>query len=207
VIIRNIHKFESASSYSLCFSSSSRFLLFCCVLLHLYPRLMLLRAYRILPVVVYQSICAGQKLGIRISQTKQLKSNLMATTLLGSPCRDPIYNAAECTCLYNQRNNPRVQSHHSSLTKPSLRLIQCRFFVFYHKSDIPSIRVVIFSPHNCTKVSLRTTLNTPSTYHCADIVVGLKFAQEKNIRLVIKNTGISTLNSTQSDVLFWSGPD
>ncbi|KAL2000899.1 hypothetical protein VTN02DRAFT_2487 [Thermoascus thermophilus] len=103
-----------------------------------------------------------------------VQGRLIATVPLASACHDPTYNETECAYLKEQWDLPEI--HFESPSSIMLPLFQ-------NTSCIP------FTPE-----SLPCTLGNYAVYSinvssAADIAAGLKFAEENNIRLVIKNTG------------------
>ncbi|OBS22752.1 hypothetical protein FPOA_09081 [Fusarium poae] len=99
---------------------------------------------------------------------------LVATLPLGSPCHDPNYNAEECKSLQNEWHYSSIHSQSSSSMMAP---------IFANQSCDP------FQPRDkpCTLGNyVRYAVNVTSV---EDVAAGLKFAKEKNIRFVIRNTG------------------
>ncbi|RGP62645.1 putative isoamyl alcohol oxidase [Fusarium sporotrichioides] len=99
---------------------------------------------------------------------------LVATVPLGSPCHDPDYNADECKHLQSEWLYSSIHSgSSSSMMAP----------IFANQTCDP------FQPREkpCTLGNyVRYAVNVTSA---EDVTAALKFAQEKNIRFVIRNTG------------------
>ncbi|KAL2813835.1 hypothetical protein BJX63DRAFT_207774 [Aspergillus granulosus] len=99
---------------------------------------------------------------------------LIATVPIGSPCHDPNYDADACAELQANWNYP--QTHYPSSS---------------------SIMQQFFANRSCDPFSDRSTpceLGNYVSYAVAvessdDVVAAIKFAQNNNIRFVIKNTG------------------
>ncbi|KAG8670554.1 hypothetical protein FPOAC2_09917 [Fusarium poae] len=99
---------------------------------------------------------------------------LVATLPLGSPCHDPNYNAEECKNLQNEWHYSSIHSQSSSSMMAP---------IFANQSCDP------FQPRDkpCTLGNyVRYAVNVTSV---EDVAVALRFAREKNIRFVIRNTG------------------
>lgn len=99
---------------------------------------------------------------------------LVATVPLAAPCHDPIYDAAECQRLRDNWVWP--QQHYdssSSIMAPFFANRSCDPFT---AKDVPCMlgNYVQFA------------INVSSA---SDIAAGIRFAKERNIRLVIRNTG------------------
>ncbi|KAH6888514.1 hypothetical protein B0T10DRAFT_441523 [Thelonectria olida] len=99
---------------------------------------------------------------------------LIATVPLGAACHDPVYNAAECAALQDQWQAPTIHMQSSSSVMAPL---------FANQSCDP------FQPRG-TSCALgnyvRYAVNASRT---SDIIAAVKFAEQKNIRFVIRNTG------------------
>ncbi|KAJ0423016.1 hypothetical protein BJY00DRAFT_63218 [Aspergillus carlsbadensis] len=99
---------------------------------------------------------------------------LIATVPIGSPCHDPNYDEAACAALQADWNYP--QTHYPSSS---------------------SIMQQFFANRSCDPFTDRSTpceLGNYVSYAVAvessdDAVAAVKFAQQNNIRFVIKNTG------------------
>ena len=125
---------------------------------------------------------------------KTVGGRLIATTPLGSPCHDPAYNAAQCSSLQEQWEDPRIQSvflTYLLITKQTSAKATLSF------TSSSSIMSPLFLNQSCDPftpeerpclignyVSYSINVTGPS-----DVAAGLSFTQENNIRLVIKNTG------------------
>ncbi|KAF0636494.1 hypothetical protein FPSE5266_02824 [Fusarium pseudograminearum] len=99
---------------------------------------------------------------------------LVATVPLGSPCHDPTYNAEECKNLQSEWHYSSVHTQSSSSMMAPL---------FANQSCDP------FQPRDkpCTLGNyVRYAVNVTSA---EDVAAAVKFAQKKNIRFVIRNTG------------------
>ncbi|KAI6765284.1 hypothetical protein HG531_012383 [Fusarium graminearum] len=99
---------------------------------------------------------------------------LVATVPLGSPCHDPTYNAEECKNLQSEWHYSSVHTQSSSSMMAPL---------FANQSCDP------FQPRDkpCTLGNyVRYAVNVTSA---EDVTTAVKFAQKKNIRFVIRNTG------------------
>ncbi|SPJ76039.1 probable isoamyl alcohol oxidase [Fusarium torulosum] len=99
---------------------------------------------------------------------------LVATVPLGSPCHDPSFNAEECKHLQSEWLYSSIHSKSSSSMMAPL---------FANQSCDP------FQPRDkpCTLGNyVRYTVNATSSEHVA---AAMKFAQEKQVRFVIRNTG------------------
>ncbi|PYI04014.1 FAD-binding domain-containing protein [Aspergillus sclerotiicarbonarius CBS 121057] len=99
---------------------------------------------------------------------------LIATVPLGSPCHDPNYNATECAYLAAQWSYPEIHANSSSsFSNPFFQNRSCDPFT----GESSACRIGNYYDY---------AINVTSA---ADVAAGLAFAQKKNIRLVIKNTG------------------
>ncbi|KAF2462749.1 FAD-binding domain-containing protein [Lindgomyces ingoldianus] len=99
---------------------------------------------------------------------------LIKTVPLGSPCHDPVYNADECALLKEQWLYSGVHMESSSSVMAPL---------FANQSCDP------FQPREkpCTLGNyVAYSVNASNADH---IIATLKFADKKNIRFVIRNTG------------------
>ncbi|KAL4903830.1 hypothetical protein BDW74DRAFT_179422 [Aspergillus multicolor] len=100
--------------------------------------------------------------------------HLIKTIPLGSPCHDPNYHAAECDYLQVRWTNPEL-----------------------HANSPSSFGAPLFQGQACDPFTNRSSPCELGNYYvytinvtsAADVAAGLAFAQDKNIRLVIKNTG------------------
>ncbi|RFU34023.1 hypothetical protein B7463_g2267, partial [Scytalidium lignicola] len=99
---------------------------------------------------------------------------LIQTVPLGSPCHDPFYDEAECDSLRQEWNFPTLASQYpSAIDAPYFQNGTCDPF---HPISKP-----------CTLGGLVSySINASSVEH---VSAGVEFAQKKNIRLVVKNTG------------------
>ncbi|KIK69889.1 hypothetical protein GYMLUDRAFT_53027 [Collybiopsis luxurians FD-317 M1] len=99
---------------------------------------------------------------------------LIATIPLGSPCHEPTFNATECEYLQEHWIDPTLHlPSSSSVMAPFYANRSCDPFT---TTDSPCLlgNYVAYA------------INVSETAH---IVAGLQFAQEHNIRLVVRNTG------------------
>jgi len=115
---------------------------------------------------------------------------LVATVPLGSPCHDPNYNETECAYLQSKWLLPQLQQV----------LSLCRLMHMLNSGSFPSSSSAMapfFANQSCDPwtpesrpcllgnyVDYAVNVSSPS-----DIVAAVKFAEEKNIRFVIRNTG------------------
>ncbi|KAL4808590.1 hypothetical protein BDV18DRAFT_150977 [Aspergillus unguis] len=103
-----------------------------------------------------------------------VNGRLIATVPIGSPCHDPTYDATACEALQNDWNLP--QTHYVSSS---------------------SVMQQFFANRSCdpfTEESSPCELGNYVSYavdvsSSDDVVAAIKFAQDNNIRFVIKNTG------------------
>ncbi|WYZ42556.1 hypothetical protein EsH8_VI_000255 [Colletotrichum jinshuiense] len=99
---------------------------------------------------------------------------LVATVPLGSPCHGEAYNATECA-----------------------RLQDAWLYSEVHMESSSSVMAPLFANASCDPFTAKDTPCTLGNYVSyavnatgpADIVAALKFADEKNVRFVIRNTG------------------
>ncbi|KAI4242030.1 MAG: hypothetical protein L6R40_004257 [Gallowayella cf. fulva] len=99
---------------------------------------------------------------------------LIATVPLAAPCHDPTYNAAECKKIKDLWDFPNM-----------------------HEEDPSSIINPWQQNGSCDPFTPQTTPCTLGNYvdysikvsSWQDVAAGIQFAQKKNIRLVVKNTG------------------
>ncbi|KAF7560209.1 hypothetical protein G7046_g3925 [Stylonectria norvegica] len=114
----------------------------------------------------------SQKDWARLNST--VGGRLIATVPLASPCHDPQYNAAECKTLQDEWLYSTIHSESSS-----------------------SVMAPLFANQSCDPFQPETGSCTLGNYvryavdakFPADIAAALKFADDKNIRFVIRNTG------------------
>ncbi|CAG8957990.1 hypothetical protein HYFRA_00000333 [Hymenoscyphus fraxineus] len=99
---------------------------------------------------------------------------LIAASPIGSPCHDPTYDEAACTALQNSWTNPATHL-------PSSSSVMQAFFA--NQSCDP------FTPReqpcllgNYARYAIEVTT-------VDDIKAGLSFAQENNVRFLVRNTG------------------
>ncbi|ETS81059.1 hypothetical protein PFICI_06061 [Pestalotiopsis fici W106-1] len=103
-----------------------------------------------------------------------VSGRLVATTPLGSPCHDPTYDAETCASLQDQW-----------------------LYSGIHMSSSSSVMAPLFANQSCdpfTAEYVPCTLGNYVRYAVnatgpEDIIAAVEFAKEKNIRLVIRNTG------------------
>lgn len=99
---------------------------------------------------------------------------LIATVPLGAPCHDPTYDATVCGTLQ------------ASWTSPEL-----------HDESSSSVMAPFFANHSCDPFTSTDTPCTLGNYvqyainvsSADDAIAGIRFATDKNVRLVIRNTG------------------
>ncbi|UKZ80169.1 hypothetical protein TrVFT333_007926 [Trichoderma virens FT-333] len=124
-------------------------------------------------------------------QWKQLNSTvhgrLLATVPIGSPCHDPLYDAASCAILRDDWTEPQT-----------------------HLLSSSSVMWPFFANNSCSPFTAKDTSCTLGNYvsyavnvsTTADIVAAVQFAKENNIRLIVRNTGHDLLGrSTGADSL------
>ncbi|KAK7181175.1 hypothetical protein DPSP01_013762 [Paraphaeosphaeria sporulosa] len=105
---------------------------------------------------------------------KTVNGRLIKTVPLGSPCHDPTYDAAKCEDLKKEWKLAPV-----------------------HLDDPSSVQAAIFANASCDVFTPRNTPCRLGTYvryavnvsSPSEIASTLRFAQTRNIRLVIRNTG------------------
>ncbi|KAE9373591.1 FAD-binding domain-containing protein [Stipitochalara longipes BDJ] len=103
-----------------------------------------------------------------------VEGKLMATSLLADVCHDPHYNASACSDL--------KKTWDKEVT---------------HFSTPESFMAPLFQNQTCDPFTAQAKQCTAGNYavysinvsSASDVIAGIKFAREKNIRLVIKNTG------------------
>ncbi|KAF9740452.1 hypothetical protein PMIN06_003019 [Paraphaeosphaeria minitans] len=103
-----------------------------------------------------------------------VNGRLIKTVPLGSPCHDPMYDAAKCEDLTKQWKLAPV-----------------------HLDDPSSVQAAIFANASCDVFTPRSTPCLLGTYvryavnvsSPSEIASTIRFAQTRNIRLVIRNTG------------------
>ncbi|KAF2686056.1 isoamyl alcohol oxidase [Lentithecium fluviatile CBS 122367] len=103
-----------------------------------------------------------------------VSGRLIATVPAGHVCHDPTYDAAACAALQGSWALPQTQFVDSSGFMSSY---------FQNATCDP------YTPRNQSCVRGNYVEYAINVTCVKDVVAGLKFAQEKNIRLVIKNTG------------------
>ncbi|KAH8901468.1 FAD-binding domain-containing protein [Thozetella sp. PMI_491] len=99
---------------------------------------------------------------------------LVATVPLGSPCHNPNYNAAECATLQSEWRQPPVHYNSSSSVMAP---------IFANQSCDP------FQPPNGTCTLGNYVVYAVNASGPADIAAAIRFADAKDVRLVIRNTG------------------
>ncbi|KAF6826782.1 FAD-linked oxidoreductase-like protein 7 [Colletotrichum plurivorum] len=100
--------------------------------------------------------------------------NLIATVPLGSPCHDPTYDAATCASLQKQwQNSDLHMESSSSIMAPFFANQSCDPFQ-------PESRPCLMGNYVVYAVDAKTTEHIQAT---------IAFAQEHNIRFVVRNTG------------------
>lgn len=123
---------------------------------------------------------------------ESMGGKLVATVPLASPCHGLSYNATECGYLQSQWTNPFLQwvalrtVHKISLT-PAISSDES-------SSSIMAPAVLNQSCDPFTPTSMPCTLGNMAIYSInasqpSDFVKTIEFVKEKNIRLVIRNTG------------------
>ncbi|KAI0758134.1 FAD/FMN-containing isoamyl alcohol oxidase MreA [Fomes fomentarius] len=108
----------------------------------------------------------------RLNET--LDGKLVATVPLAAPCHDPIHNTTRCQVLRDSWQWP--QEHYESSSS-----VMAPFFA--NQSCDP------FTPEHSPCLLgnyVRYAINVSSAQ---DVATGIRFAKERNIRLVIRNTG------------------
>ncbi|OQE09919.1 hypothetical protein PENVUL_c005G02576 [Penicillium vulpinum] len=99
---------------------------------------------------------------------------LVSTQPLASPCHDPFYNASECLALRQQWTKPELHDDSSSSIMAA---------------SVANETCDAFGPRSkpCTLGAMvRYAVNASSP---DDFVKTIRFSQERNIRLVVRNTG------------------
>ncbi|RDW65276.1 putative isoamyl alcohol oxidase [Coleophoma crateriformis] len=99
---------------------------------------------------------------------------LIATVPIGSPCHDPNYDAAACAALQSEWTNPET-----------------------HLGSSSSVMQAFFANQSCDPFTSESQACVLGNYvHYAidvstidDIIAGINFAHDNNIRFVIRNTG------------------
>ena len=125
---------------------------------------------------------------------KTVGGRLIATIPLGSPCHDPAYNATQCSSLQEKWEDPRIQSVFLTCLFKTKQTFAKAVLSFTSSSSIMS---PIFLNQSCdpfTPAAQPCSIGNYVSYSInvtgpSDVAAGLSFAQERNIRLVIKNTG------------------
>lgn len=103
-----------------------------------------------------------------------VNGRLVATVPLGSPCHDPNYNETECAYLQSQWLFPQLHF-------PSSSSVMAPFFANQSCDPwTPESRPCLLGNY----VDYAVNVSSPS-----DVIAAVTFAQEKNIRFVIRNTG------------------
>ena len=117
---------------------------------------------------------------------------LVGTVPLGSPCHDPDYNGAECAALRVGWVYPQTQWVLLGVSTERTTYTKSTSF----KSS-SSIVAPYFQNQSCDPFTSESSPCLIGNYvdyainvtSASDVAAGLAFAQENNIRLVIKNTG------------------
>lgn len=108
----------------------------------------------------------------RLNET--LDGKLVATVPLAAPCHDPIHNKTRCQVLRDNWQWPREHyESSSSVMAPFFTNQSCDPFTPEHSP-------CLFGNY------VRYAINVSSAL---DVATGIRFAKERNIRLVIRNTG------------------
>jgi hypothetical protein len=124
------------------------------------------------------------------SLNSTIEGRLIKTVPLGAPCHDPTFNEAVCSRYQASWTFPHVQfvtssnSMYLSDTKSS-------------EDDPTSVMIPLFANGSCDPYTLKSSPCLIGNYpdysikvsSWKDAAAGVKFANKKNIRLVIKNTG------------------
>ena len=121
-----------------------------------------------------------------------VNGRLIAAVPLAQPCHTPNFNAAECAKIQANWTWPQLQ--YVVVHSLGLGFLSDQFD---SSEDPTSIQNPYWLNDSCspyTSESAKCTLGNIVDYtinvsSAADVVAGVKFAQNKNIRLVIKNTG------------------
>ncbi|KAH8596904.1 FAD binding domain protein [Bisporella sp. PMI_857] len=103
-----------------------------------------------------------------------VEGRLIATVPLGSPCHDPSYNAATCASYQSQWQDVPI-----------------------HLSSSSSVMAPFFANQSCDPFTPRSkpcTLGNYVSYSInatcpGDVIAAVNFAQARNIRFVVRNTG------------------
>ncbi|EMD60327.1 hypothetical protein GGP41_008299 [Bipolaris sorokiniana] len=103
-----------------------------------------------------------------------VNGKLVATVPIGSPCHDPTYDADACSALKSQWLNPLTHT-------PSSHSVMQSYFA-NQSCDPFSDRSIPCTLGNYVSYSVKAT-------EAKDVVSALKFAKDKKIRLVVRNTG------------------
>ncbi|RDW74452.1 FAD-binding oxidoreductase [Aspergillus mulundensis] len=120
---------------------------------------------------------------------------LIKTIPLGSPCHGSSYRAAECEYLQAEWTNPELQY---AQLHPYCCYSSWSKFDPLRSADSPSsFGAPFFQAQACDPFTNKSSPCELGNYYvyainvtgAADVAVGLAFAQDHNIRLVIKNTG------------------
>lgn len=121
---------------------------------------------------------------------------LIATIPAAHVCHDPTYDEAACTQLKKDWDGPQAQykiQHRASYSRGLKRLTDLRLASLHPaRSALPSSRTRPANPF--TPRSKPCTLGNYASYSInvtgtKDVAAGIQFAKEKNVRLVVKNTG------------------
>ena len=121
-----------------------------------------------------------------------VNGRLIAAVPLAQPCHTPYFNAAECAKIQANWTWPQLQ--YVLILKLRLGSVSDPFD---STEDPTSIQNPYWLNDSCspyTSESTECTLGNIVDYtinvsSATDVVAGVEFAQSKNIRLVIKNTG------------------
>lgn len=119
-----------------------------------------------------------------------IEGRLIKTVPLGAPCHDPKFDGAVCA------------RYQASWTFPYLQYVTSSILMYFSnnklsEADPTSILIPLFANGSCDPYALKSSPCLIGNYpdysinvsSWKDAAVGVKFANKKNIRLVIKNTG------------------
>ncbi|KAF2712960.1 FAD-binding domain-containing protein, partial [Pleomassaria siparia CBS 279.74] len=113
-----------------------------------------------------------------------VSGRLIATVPLGSVCHDPTYDAEACESLYQTWSLPQTHFGHPS-----------SFMSAYHQNASCNP----YTPESSPCLLGNTVSYTINVTSAKDVKAGLDFAQRKNVRLVIKNTGHDYLGKSTGE--------